>query len=128
MNVAENAVNTHLVRNSEIWLMDSESENARRVVPGDNLTYFGSVRWSPDGNRIAFQKLHKAENLLIEYSIETCNLDGKACSVLVRKRNYSGQSMDHNFPEDFCWLRDGRIVHAVRKAPPNNRDANLWAF
>jgi WD40-like Beta Propeller Repeat len=37
-----------------------------------------------------------------------------------------GPSLDHIFPEDFCWLSDDRIVYAVREEPPNSRDSNLW--
>ena len=49
MNRAENSVNQRLVWNSEVWTMGSGGENAKRVLSGDNLTYFGSVRWSKTG-------------------------------------------------------------------------------
>jgi len=126
MDSAENAINRRLLWNSEIWTMGPNGENARRVVPGDNLTYFGSVRWSPDRKRIAYQKFHFTNGWLMDYTIESCDLNGRTPSRILAKRNYAGPSIDHNFPEDFCWLTDGRVIYAVRQPPPNSRDSNLW--
>ena len=127
MGNAENAINRRLLWNGEIWIMGPDGENARRVVRGDNLTYFGSVRWSPDGTRIAYQKFRLASGSLVDYTIESCDLNGRTPSLIQAKRNYVGQSIEHNFPEDFCWLTDGRVISAVREHPPNSRDSNLWA-
>jgi DNA-binding winged helix-turn-helix (wHTH) protein/Tol biopolymer transport system component len=127
MSAAENAINRRVMRNSEIWTMGPDGENASRVVSGDNLTYFGSVRWSPDGRRIAYQKFRLSNGSSVEYTIEVCDLNGGTPSIIVSKRHYVGQSIEHNFPEDFCWLTDGRVIYAVRESPPNARDFNLWA-
>jgi Tol biopolymer transport system component/DNA-binding winged helix-turn-helix (wHTH) protein len=127
MSGEENAINRRLMRNSEIWMMAFDGENARRIVTGDNLTYFGSVRWSPDGTRIAYQKFHLGNGSLVDYSIETCDLKGGSASVIVSQLHYAGVSIDHTFPQDFLWLRNGRIIYAVRESPPNLRDFNLWA-
>jgi len=126
MNRAENSVNQRLVWNSEVWTMGSGGENAKRVLSGDNLTYFGSVRWSPDGKRIGYQRFHLINQDAVDYTIEICDLNGGTPSVVFLKRHYRGVSLDHIFPEDFCWLADGRIVYAVREASPNSRDSNLW--
>jgi DNA-binding winged helix-turn-helix (wHTH) protein len=53
MSRGENAINRRLMRNSQIWTMRPDGEDARRVVSGDNLTYFGSVRW------VARRKAHR---------------------------------------------------------------------
>jgi DNA-binding winged helix-turn-helix (wHTH) protein/Tol biopolymer transport system component len=127
LSAEENAINRRLMRNSEIWTMAFDGENARRVVSGDNLTYFGSVRWSPDGTRIAYQKFHLADGGLVDYTIEICDLKGGTRSIIVSQLHYAGVSIDHTFPQDFFWLRDGRIIYAVRESPPNIRDFNLWA-
>ena len=127
MSAEENAINRRLMRNSEIWTMAFDGENARRVVSGDNLTYFGSVRWSPDGTRIAYQKFHLADGGLVDYTIEICDLKGGTRSIVVSQLHYAAVSIDHTFPQDFFWSRDGRIIYAVRESPPNIRDFNLWA-
>jgi len=126
MNGAENSVNRRLLWNSEIWIMGADGENPRKVLSGDNLTYFGSVRWSPDGKHIGYQRFHLANQDSVDYTIEICDLNGGTPSVVFSKRHYRGPSLDHIFPEDFCWLADGRIVYAVREASPNSRDSNLW--
>ena len=126
MGSTENEINRRLVWNSEIWTMGPDGENARKVVLGDDLTYFGSVRWSPDGKRIAYQKYRIGSGESVDYTIETCDRTGGAPAVVFSTQHYSGPSLDHIFPEDFCWLRDGRIVYAVREDPPNSRDSNLW--
>jgi hypothetical protein len=63
----------------------------------------------------------------VDYTIESCDLNGQTPSVIQAKRNYGGQSIEHNFPEDFCWLTDGKVIYAVRELAPNSRDSNLWA-
>lgn len=125
VNTAENAINRRLIWNSEIWTMGPDGENARRVVPGDNTTYYGSVRWSPDGERIAYQRF-RANGPSVDYTIETCDRNGGTPSVILSQRHYRGVSLDHIFPEDFEWLSDGRVVYAVREVLPNSRDSNLW--
>lgn len=126
MGSGENEINRRLIWNSEIWTMGPDGENARKVMSGDNLTYFGSVRWSPDGRRIAYQKYRFANGEAVKYTIETCDRTGGAPTTVLSTQHYSGPSLDHIFPEDFCWLADGRIVYAVREEPPNSRDSNLW--
>jgi eukaryotic-like serine/threonine-protein kinase len=127
MESPENAINRRLIWNSEIWIMGPDGENASRLVSGDNLTYFGSVRWSPDGNRIAYQKYRSESGDLVDYMIESCDRNGGPPSVILSKRHYAAPSIDHSFPEDFCWLSDGRVIYAVREPAPNSRDSNLWA-
>lgn len=44
--------------NKEIWVVGTYGENARKVVGADDRILYGSVRWSPDGSRLAYTKLH----------------------------------------------------------------------
>jgi eukaryotic-like serine/threonine-protein kinase len=123
------AINTRLMLDSEIWIMGARGENARRVVAGDALTYFGSVRWSPDGKRIAYQKLHPAGGIIWDYTIESRDLNGGMPEIILseRRSNFTpGLSDDLSFPDDIWWLPDGRIIHAVRENAPNSRNSNLW--
>jgi DNA-binding winged helix-turn-helix (wHTH) protein/Tol biopolymer transport system component len=125
-NQSENAVNRHLIRGAEIWIMGPNGENARRVVAGNFLTYIGSVAWSQHGRRIAFQKFRRDARDSITYTIETVDLKGSTASIIFEKLHYGSYSVDRNFPEDLCWLSDGRIVYAVREPMPTIRDSNLW--
>jgi DNA-binding winged helix-turn-helix (wHTH) protein/Tol biopolymer transport system component len=115
--------------NGEIWVMGAHGENARRLVPGYDGTYFGSVRWSPDGKRIAYRRLRLATKTYAEYTLETRELTGGTPSILISNRQsyfYASFSANFGVAEDFCWMPDGRIIYAVREPPPKNRDRNLW--
>jgi DNA-binding winged helix-turn-helix (wHTH) protein/Tol biopolymer transport system component len=123
------AINRRLLMDSEIWVMTSRGENAKRVAAGDSLTYFGSVRWSPDGKRIAYRKLRYAGRMFWNYAIESRDLNGGMPCVILSSRilNFSpGSGDDLSFPDDIWWLPDGRIVYAVSETPPNARNSNLW--
>src|SRR5208283_1272305 len=74
----------------------------------------------------AYQKYRFASGESVNYTIEICERNGGTPSVVLSSQHYTGPSLDHIFPEDFCWLSDDRIVYAVREEPPNSRDSNLW--
>lgn len=118
-------VNRDLVFDSEIWVMSANGENARNVIPAAAGTYFGSVRWSPDGLRLAYQKLSSAGGIFWDYSIESRRLDQGAPEVAISDPHTAGFSVDVNFPQDFWWL-PGRIVYSVPEKPPNSRETNIW--
>lgn len=122
--------NRPISMNSEIWVMGQRGENARRVIAGDNGTYFGSVQWSPDGKRIAYRKLRFTNETLPEYNIESCDLRGGAASVVLsgRESYYFSAQSGLGLSDNFCWMPDGRIIYAVHEPPPNRRDRNLWAI
>lgn len=126
-NQPENAMNRHLIRDAEIWIMTTDGENARRILSSNPLTYIGSVVWSPHGARMAFQRFREEGGTAIGYTIETIDLKGNAGSTLFEKLHYRVPSIDHGLPEDISWLADGRIIYAVREPPPIIRDSNLWA-
>src|SRR5581483_3692087 len=128
MHSVRNGVDVRRIWNSDIWIMNADGENATRIISGDTLTWFGSIRWSPDGKRIAYQSFHRENGETVRYSVVTSNLKGGTLSTVAAARRYQGSSLDHVFPEDFCWLPDGRIVYAVREPSPNSRDSNLWAL
>ncbi len=123
------ASSRRLMFEREIWLMGPQGENAKKVLAGNDLTWFNSVRWSPDGKRLAYEKLQNLGQMSWEYSIATCDLNGGTQSVVFSNRllNFTpGNADDLSFPDDFSWLPDGRIVFAVPEAAPNARNSNLW--
>lgn len=104
----------HLTRGAEIWIMAPNGENARRILSSNDVTYLGSVAWSSHGQRIAFQRFRQHGGASVIYTIETVGLKRISPSTIFKKLHYNSPSVDHNFPEDFSWLADGRIVYAVR--------------
>lgn len=110
---------------SEIWLMNSQGSAARKVVRGGTrVLYFGSVRWSPDGKRLAYQEvLQDAAGVENNCSIKSVDTNGGAPSVIVTYRqqgSFSGQNAD------FAWLPDDRMVYAVAERSSISQDTNLW--
>lgn len=123
------AINRRLMLDNEMWLMGPRGENARKVIGGGELTYFGSVRWSPDGKRLAYRKLRSTGGIFWEQSIESCDRNGGALSVIrsTRQLNFSpGVPDDLSFPDDFWWLPSGDILYAVPEPERNSRNTNLW--
>ncbi len=123
------ASSRRLMFEREIWVMGPQGENAKKVLVGNDLTWFNSVRWSPNGKRLAYEKLQHLGQMSWEYSIATSDLNGGTQSVVFSNRllNFTpGNADDLSFPDDFSWLADGRIVFAVPEAAPNTRNSNLW--
>ncbi len=110
---------------SDIWLMNSQGGAARKVVRGGaRVLYFGSLRWSPDGKRLAYQEvLQDAPGVANNCSIKSVDINGGTPSVIVTYRqqgSFSGQNAD------FAWLPDDRIVYGVAERSSISQDTNLW--
>ena len=113
----------------EVWVMGPRGENATKVLGGTDQTWFNSVRWAPDGKRIAYETLHNLGQMSWDYSIETNDLRGGTPLVVFSNRllNYfPGNADELSLPDDFSWLPDGRILLAVPEAGPDARNSNLW--
>jgi DNA-binding winged helix-turn-helix (wHTH) protein/Tol biopolymer transport system component len=97
----------------EIWVMDDRGENAHRVLGLPDGEFLWSVRWSPDGQRLAYIRAKPSRE-----SLETCDLKG-ANRTAVRTVPGTGQ-----WVRSASWLPDGRIVYSQAEAA--DVDANLW--
>jgi Tol biopolymer transport system component len=87
--------------------MDSGGDNPRKILALENNDWYGRVRWSPDGRRLAFIRFRGiAGNARV--SIETCDLEGANRTVLV----------DSDPPANggLIWLPDWRIVYLTGRS------------
>jgi len=82
----------------EIWVMGSQGDNPQKVLAVGENEFFNRVRWSPDGQRLAYLRLQKTPE---RYSIETCDLKGANRTVVMSDSDL--------WVSDVCWLPDGRI-------------------
>ena len=98
----------------EIWVMDGQGENPRKVLALEENEGLGGVHWSPNGQRLAYTV---KESTPEGYSLETCDLQGANRTVIVARTDLALQ--------DYSWLRDGRIVYARQDSSASN-DFNLW--
>jgi len=102
----------------EIWLMNVQGEDLRRLIPAAEGNGFWYARWSPDAKRIAYQRFRRTPNGE-ECSIETRDLEGgKPTTILSDAR-----LCDAGYP---WWSPDGRIIYTLTEPEPNQTTGNLW--
>jgi len=98
----------------EIWVMSAEVSDPRRLKAFDGNNPFQGIAWSPDGQRIAYDQFHQAPEMS-EVSIESLDMQGHATKIVSDPKI-----------QDFCWLRDGRVIYVKSELPPNETDSNIW--
>ncbi len=119
-----NAAATIARAGGDIWLMNSQGTAARKIVTaGAGVGYIGSVRWSPDGKRLAYQELRVAGGNTWNCAIKSVETNGGGTSVAV---TYRQDGAWFRWPAEFVWLPDNRIVYAVAENLSSSQDTNLW--
>ena len=105
------------VGDREIWLMDFDGEQVRKVYQTDENSNLQTVEWSPDGQRLAYWKEHRAGDKL-EVSIETLDLSGGPSTTLISDPRLW----------QFVWLRDGRLIYSLSEPDINQASCNFWSL
>jgi Tol biopolymer transport system component len=91
----------------EIWVMDRQGNNQRKVLGLPVGEWLWSIHWSPDGQRLAYIR-----TLPNRQVIETCDLRGANRTAV---RVASGEPVMHCI----YWLPDSRIIYSYL-------DSELW--
>jgi len=98
---------------SEIWVMGTNGEDARRILAAPPQSTFTSLGWLPDGEHILYEK----SSVVVADSIESCNLNGTEQKVVV-----SGPGgLLH-----FVLLPGGRLLYTVPNQSGQEAGTNLW--
>ncbi len=97
----------------ELWLMDANGENPRRVLPAAGLDRVYAMSWSPEGRRVWFARVHEDKEQET-ITLETCDLNGGSRTVV----------LSDNRAKAFRLLPRGRLIYAVVEGPENF--TNLW--
>jgi eukaryotic-like serine/threonine-protein kinase len=109
----------------ELWLLGRDGEQARKLYETDENSYFLSVRWSPNGQRLAYLRVKGREETLpakrpldlkSQFSIETLDPKGGTPTTIVASDDYIS---------DLCWLPDGRIIYAKGRIRSNYWEARV---
>ena len=102
----------------EIWIMDGQGTNAEKLTAATPDQWFNSIRWSPDGRRLAYVRVRRIADQFVD-SIETRGLRESVEAVI------APGSRDR-WIQDFVWLADGRVVYSQEQSSRPD-DARLEA-
>jgi len=100
----------------EIWLMDSNGEHARKLFETDENSSISELNWSPDGQRILYQRIDEAGPSLVTRDLK----GGPPVEVLA--------AADARRMNDFLWLPDGRVIYALWETVREEGTCNYWTL
>ncbi len=106
----------------EIWAMDPEG-GALKKIQGSKNAAFSALRWSRDGQRIAYRKevvriASRKEGVKDNrVVVESTTVDGSPPVILASSADRWG---------DFCWLPGGRLLFSSAAGNAPDEDMNLW--
>jgi len=102
---------------ADIWTMKTNGEQVHQVDEADENTAFDSVRWSPDGQRLAYIRYRRTAEL--PFSIETRELRNHLVTVLL--------SEPGSFYLDLDWLSNGRLLF-TKTENSDEVSCNIWSL
>jgi Tol biopolymer transport system component len=115
--VVLSAIWSPLLSSRAIWTMGPNAEHPEKFlsVP-DTKTSLELASWSPDGGRIAYERVHRDDNgeKFAEQTLETQNLKAQSQTTILSDPNLG----------DYVWLPDGRVVYSTKE--PGTGSGNLW--
>jgi hypothetical protein len=101
----------------ELWVMNANGEDARRLIAIDTGATFLQVVWAPDGQHLAYLKNY---SLQPERVIESCDLKGGQI-----RRIWSDPRL-----KNFCWTPRGPIIATLRESDAGSSagraHSDLW--
>jgi serine/threonine protein kinase/Tol biopolymer transport system component len=108
----------------EIWTMAPDGAYPQKIIDANPQDRFGPVAWSPNGQQIAYLKLHSKK----DFFIETRDLQTGEQRVLEADPRLNLAPEIFAWQPAVSWTRDGRIVFALHEPSPNEADSNAWAI
>ena len=100
----------------EVWIMDANGANQRKLLSSGLGSLFGSPVWSPDGRWIAYAKF-RFNTYTVDGTLETLNLERGTTNIVVSDPLVDG---------GLSWLPDGRLLYGRDEAVSRN-NSNFWA-
>src|SRR5207253_3578387 len=105
--------NTGSLGDREVWLMGPNGEQPEKLLAANDGSAFAAVKWSPDGERLAYLRLRLIQTRQhedrFEIAIETCDSKGQSPSTV-----FSSSTV-----RDFYWVSPGRIIYSRADTEPN---------
>ena len=100
----------------EIWLMQLDGEQARKLYDTDENSSIGGLLWSPDGQRVLYDKVDESGDTFVSR-----DLKGGPLTTFVLPSEVKGVI-------DYLWLPDGRLIFPVREPGVSGATCNYWAM
>jgi Tol biopolymer transport system component len=99
---------------SELWLMDSDGTNRRRIATSGGSFIFPVV-WSPSGRRLAYierNDVRVPDPVEGTFSLRTCDASGGELEIVLN---------NPRLKPALWWDADGRIFYSYRQDPASER-------
>jgi Tol biopolymer transport system component/DNA-binding winged helix-turn-helix (wHTH) protein len=103
----------------DIWVMNANGEEVHQIDNADPNTEFDTVRWSPDGQWLAYVRIGHASKKQ-QVDIEVRELHGGTPRVLLP------MDTEFFFP-DLEWLSDGQLIF-TQQTREQGEDCDLWTM
>ena len=101
----------------DIWLMNSDGTQPRKLYDTDDKSAIGGLLWSPDGHRVIYGITDKSGTALFSR-----DLNGGPLSPLLAASVF-------NDVTDFSWLPDGRFIYSLREPKTiGSSSCNYWVM
>jgi DNA-binding winged helix-turn-helix (wHTH) protein/Tol biopolymer transport system component len=93
---------------NELWSMDPDGANPRKIATAKLGGYFGRPAWSPDARRIAYSEGAGSAVIPadVAFTLQTRDASGGDPQVILS---------DTRLKPALCWAADGRILFAYRE-------------
>jgi len=99
---------------SEIWVMGSNGEQARKFDEAKEGSGIENLGWSPDGKRFAYILTDNSGRTMLSRDVK-----GGALTILFRPFEMKKMT-------DINFLRDGRVVYALQESDAFDSPCNYW--
>jgi DNA-binding winged helix-turn-helix (wHTH) protein/Tol biopolymer transport system component len=109
----------------EIWIMDEDGQNPRKVLEVDESSGVSMLVWSPDGRRIGYVKdqNNSASN---STTIEAVDVRTGVPTTLVPSAFLGDLSRLPSDLRSLVWLPDGRFIYSTGVRDSNGFSCNYW--
>jgi serine/threonine protein kinase len=108
----------------EIWLMDSNGAQARKLIDTDQNSSINVFLWSPDGQRGLYIRTDASGDSFLSRNIR----GGPPVTVLTSSEMPQAKELRG----DFSWLPDGRLIYQLAETSsgtaPTEEACNFWAM
>jgi len=101
----------------EMWLMNPDGGEARKLFELEPDSFILGAESSPDGRRLAYMK-HQETPDWMENTLESRDLRGELAALIVKEM----------YMRDYSWFPDGRMIYCLSEPGPLEETCNYWAI